>query len=189
MLKLTPHTGKRDLNTGGWEILPSPNSGEVLSHLESGFEDYLVRIRPEIMDSNIPEDVRLVLGGYLDKLNKGEDVGVILKYGHPDPTTGKYGKATVKSYKLGEVYSVKVKEALRLLNTDPFRYIFEEATDESGDGALVAPEDQIGGLIEQNGLLKKQLERLEQMILNMSPGPQSSPKYISKKNQLKALEE
>ena len=189
MLKLTQYTGKRNLNTGGWESLPSANSGVVLSHLESGFEDYLVRIRPELIDSNIPEDVKVLLGGYLDKLNKGEEVGVILKHGHPDPTTGKYGKATVKSYKLGEVYSVKVKEALRLLNTDPFRYIFEEVTDDSGDGALVAPEDQIGGLIDQNVLLKKQLERLEQMILDMSKGPQSSPNNISKKNQLKTLEE
>jgi hypothetical protein len=189
--KLTPLVGKPDPTTGGW-IVPKPSflPAKELSAIATGYDSFKVQVR-DLRGVTVPEDVARILGGFLQQIQDNAEVRITLNYGEPDRHTKMHNSQSARTYKVGEVYEVSGPEALRLLNTFPYSFLFEEVEEAPLTNKVVDTLDKesaIAALLEENKRLRE--EHQAQMALLMERFDRlEQPPASSKKKTLRDIEE
>jgi hypothetical protein len=164
-MQLTHLIGKRAL-TGAWIVEPPPVTPAVAERLDAlprMTGTVRVQIRPQILvpDVSVSSEVRTMAGRLIDEARAKGSVRVIMDRGKVLPGARVHGGHNVQTFEAGRVYEVGALAALRLLNSDPLRYIFEEVGDD-GDASLVSTiknnsDVQLRDLQEQVRALTEQL--------------------------------
>lgn len=138
---ITPLIGKRAL-TGAWIVEPprvTPDIAARLNALTNSSQTVRVQIRPTIAaDAEIASEVRTMAGRLIDQARNEGRVRVVMTRGGLLPGSQRHGGHDIQTFEVGKVYDLPVMAALRLLNADPQRYIFEEVSAE-GQATASAP--------------------------------------------------
>lgn len=134
--------GKRSLN-GSWIIDPpvvTPIIAEKLAALPHSTALVNVRIRPVIAspETQVASEVRTMAGRMIDEVRNTGSVRVVMERGGRLRGSSVHGGHVIQTFEVGKVYQLGVLSALRLLNADPMRYIFEEV-DSSGSVEAARP--------------------------------------------------
>jgi hypothetical protein len=128
---VTPLIGKRAL-TGAWIVEPprvTPDIAARLNALTSSSQTVRVQIRPTITaDAEIASEVRTMAGRLIDQARNEGCVRVVMQRGGLLPGSQRHGGHDIQTFEVGKVYDLSTTAALRLLNADPQRYIFEEVS-------------------------------------------------------------
>lgn len=164
---LTPLIGKRALSNA-WIVEPArmtPAVTERLNGALSSTRQISVRVRPALTDpaAFIADEVGRMAGRLIDDARTVGVVRVKMQPGRLDPGSNRHHGHIIESFEVGKTYALSVPAALRLLNCDPYRYIFEEVGDE-GEGtapAGISPDSVMNEILEANRHLRARLEALE----------------------------
>lgn len=184
---LTPLIGKRALS-GAWIVEPPPVTpavAEKLNALPSSTRLVRVRIRPglESGEANIGAEVLNMAGRLINEIRRDGKCRVVVQRGEILRGSNVHGNHNVQTFEVGKTYELPVLAALRLLNADPMRYVFEEVS-ASGDTTPTAPITS-----DKDVMLREMQEQLRHLTerLAASEARAAAPRPSSKRTLKDAL--
>lgn len=128
-LRITPLIGKKNLH-GSWTVEPPPPLAihDKLEEARQSNGQVLVQIRPSIREAatEISSEVATICRDRLHEIRTKGTCTVLLDRGRLDRTSRRHLNPIIQTYEAGRVYEVSATTAFRLLNADPYRYLFEE---------------------------------------------------------------
>lgn len=158
-LRITPLIGKKNLH-GSWIIEPPPPLAihDKLMEAQQSNLQVRVQIRPSVTapGTELSAEVATICRDRLQEIRTKGTCTVLLDRGRLDRTSRRHISPQIQTYEAGRVYEVSAPTAFRLLNADPYRYLFEEV--DSAAPALTSPAPQseseaVRELREQNKAL------------------------------------
>lgn len=169
VIELSPLIGKRALN-GAWIIPPPPVTPEIHERLQramQGTASVRVQIRPTVAapDAAIASEVLAMAARLVDEIRQTGACRVVMSRGGIPEGSRRRSNHDVQTFEVGKVYELSVVAALRVLNSDPYRYLFEEVS-ASGEARAARPitnnsDVAVQELLEQNRNLLERVLALE----------------------------
>ena len=167
-LQITHLVGKRGLNNA-WIVEP-PQAAAITDKLQEALQSNLtcrVQIRPSLLapEVHIASEIEAATARCLREIRASKRCTVLMQPGRLDKASRRHINAVTQTYEVGQVYEVAAPAAFRLLNADPYRYVFEEVLDASSQPPArpkqAADASAVAELLEQNRHLMERLAALE----------------------------